>query len=207
MSETTVEKTFCSTREAADLLGVSVGTVKIWVETGLLQAWKTAGGHRRVMRDSVDRLLRKPPDAGAPGEPPAPAGPRKMAIMVVEDDPDLLRLYGLHIQHWPMPNELTCLDNAFAALMELGRRSPDLLILDLHMPGMDGFELLRSLPKAPGLAHTQVVVVTGMDAAGILERGGLPDSVEVLRKPVPFDRLRSIAVGIANQARFQLQVA
>jgi excisionase family DNA binding protein len=50
-----VKKSFCTTREAATLLGVSVGTVQLWVENGLLQAWKTAGGHRRVMRDSIAR--------------------------------------------------------------------------------------------------------------------------------------------------------
>jgi excisionase family DNA binding protein len=54
-----IEKTFCTTREAAALLGVSIGTVQLWVESDLLQAWKTAGGHRRVLRDSVDRLLHK----------------------------------------------------------------------------------------------------------------------------------------------------
>ena len=57
MKEITVEKSFCTTRQAADLLGVSVGTVQLWVENGLLKAWKTAGGHRRVIRDSVDALL------------------------------------------------------------------------------------------------------------------------------------------------------
>ena len=36
-----IEKTFCTTREAADLLGVSVGTTQLWVENGLLAAWKT----------------------------------------------------------------------------------------------------------------------------------------------------------------------
>ncbi len=62
MASEVIAKSFCTTREAATLLGVSVGTVQLWVESGLLRAWKTAGGHRRVMRDSVERLLRKVPD-------------------------------------------------------------------------------------------------------------------------------------------------
>lgn len=48
MKESAIKKSFCTTREAAGLLGVSVGTVQLWVESGLLQAWKTSGGHRRV---------------------------------------------------------------------------------------------------------------------------------------------------------------
>ena len=43
-----VEKVFCTTSEAATILAISVGTVQLWVDSGLLVAWKTAGGHRRV---------------------------------------------------------------------------------------------------------------------------------------------------------------
>ncbi|WP_229507613.1 helix-turn-helix domain-containing protein [Massilia sp. Dwa41.01b] len=48
---------FCSTKDAARLLGVSHRTVQLWVENGALQAWKTAGGHRRITIASVNRLV------------------------------------------------------------------------------------------------------------------------------------------------------
>lgn len=47
-----------STREASELLGVSLRTVQLWVDSGILQAWKTAGGHRRISSTSVDALLK-----------------------------------------------------------------------------------------------------------------------------------------------------
>ena len=47
----------CSTRDAARLLGISVRTAQLWVEEGRLRAWKTPGGHRRILVESVDRLL------------------------------------------------------------------------------------------------------------------------------------------------------
>lgn len=47
-----------STREASEILGVSLRTVQLWVDSGVLEAWKTAGGHRRVSRASVEALLR-----------------------------------------------------------------------------------------------------------------------------------------------------
>ncbi len=49
----------CSTREAAERLGVSLRTVQLWTEAGLLRAWKTPGGHRRILTSSVDRLLQR----------------------------------------------------------------------------------------------------------------------------------------------------
>ncbi len=211
MASTSVEKSFCTTREAAILLGVSVGTVQLWVESGLLQAWKTRGGHRRVFRDSLERLLHKTPQPATPGpvvnEPAIDSSVRRFRVMVVDDDPNLLRLYQVILTSWPMQPVVTCLDNAVTALMMLGRGGPDLLIADLHMPGMDGFNMLRVLSHAPEMMQTKVVVVSGLDAAAITERGGLPEGLEFLSKPVPFDRLQQIAAAvIAKNRRTQLSI-
>lgn len=47
---------YCSTTEAAQSLGVSTRTIQLWVDSGVLAAWKTAGGHRRVFIESVEKL-------------------------------------------------------------------------------------------------------------------------------------------------------
>lgn len=207
-----VEKSFCTTKEAATLLGVSVGTVQLWVESGLLQAWKTAGGHRRVIRESVDRLLHKAPsnsgvsavaETAVAEAPRAPNAPRRLRILVVEDDPSLLRLYGVRLGAWPMAPEVELSNNAFGALLSMGRACPDLLVTDLHMPGIDGFGMLQALQKAPEAASMRIVVVTGMDAAGIQARGGLASGVEVLSKPVPFERLQKIASALVSERQLQ----
>jgi len=195
-----VEKSFCTTREAATQLGVSVGTVQLWVENGLLQAWKTAGGHRRVLRDSVESLLhKKRPAAPAMAPPPAVTTERSLRIMVVEDDPSLLSLYKTQIARWPLATDLILIDNAINALLHLGRGGPDLLISDLHMPGMDGFGMLEVLRKAPEMADTTVVVVTGLDTDDVNAHGGVPPGVEVLAKPIPFGRLLGIAQSVAQR--------
>ena len=89
---------FCSTREAASLLGVSLRTAQLWVESGVLRAWKTAGGHRRILKSSIDAILRERERAV---EGATKAG--GFRILVVEDDPDLLKLYRLHIAGWGLP--------------------------------------------------------------------------------------------------------
>jgi excisionase family DNA binding protein len=218
-----VDRSFLTTREAAERLGISVGTVQQWVETGVLEAWKTTGGHRRVTPESVDRLLatrlgrevvasspvatslgsasgRGAPKAIAalPSLPPR----RPLSIMVVEDDPNLLRLYDFRLRHWPMAPDVVCVGNAFSALMLLGRQHPDLLITDLHMPGMDGFAMLRVLRASPELARTQIVVVSGLDADEIERRGGLPSSVDCHPKPVPFQALQDLATRICAGSDF-----
>ena len=208
-------KTFCTTREAATLLGVSVGTVQLWVESGLLKAWKTAGGHRRVIRDSVTALLHKEPASGA-NQVASPSPPvlytpedqrlRRLSVLVVEDDPVLLRLYEATIKKWPMAPELTLAANGLAALLKLGSYSPDLLITDLNMSQLDGFEMLRVIRSTPSLDMTTIVVVSGLQANMIAARGGVPIGIEVLPKPVPFERLQAIAIGLVNERRLERRV-
>lgn len=204
MTTMAIEKSFCTTREAARLLGVSIGTVQLWVESGLLQAWKTEGGHRRVLRQSVDSLLHRggaatTSTAGAVStgqtQPAAPDG-RRMRVMVVEDDAHLLRLYQVHLSGWGDDFELILMDNAISALLSMGKSCPDLLIADLHMPGMDGFDMLRILHQAPEMAATKIVVVTGLSESDIQAKGGLPQGVVVLPKPIPFHQLRVIAQSV-----------
>jgi excisionase family DNA binding protein len=197
-----IERAFCTTREAAKLLGVSIGTVQQWVESGVLEAWKTAGGHRRVMRDSLERLLHRGPTSTVAEltvlpDPVAPAV--GLNVMVVEDNAVLRRLYREQLGRWPMIGQLVTYDNAFSALMAIARAHPDLLITDLSMPGLDGREMLRVLSQSPEVANTTIVVVSGLDPQDIAAGGGVPDGIEVLAKPIPFERLHAIATDLWHQ--------
>ncbi len=207
MESMEIKKTFCTTREAAVLLGVSVGTVQLWVETGVLSAWKTVGGHRRVMRDSVDRLLHKKPESTPAPDKVAAATPddRPLSILVVEDDANLLRLYQENMSRWPMAPSVAFASSAITGLLMIGAKCPDLLVTDLRMPDMDGFYMLRVLRSTPELANTTVAVVTGLDADAIALRGGLPAGIEVLPKPIQFARLHAIATDIVNKRQFKTQ--
>ena len=55
MRKTPANDDLMTTREAGEVLGVAVRTVQLWVESGVLPAWRTAGGHRRIARSAVDR--------------------------------------------------------------------------------------------------------------------------------------------------------
>ncbi len=196
-----VTKNFCTTREAAGMLGVATSTVQLWVEAGLLKAWKTTGGHRRVVRDSVHALIERRNPIQATGEP-SPSelmlATKPLRVMVVEDDRSLLRLYRAMLQSWPFATELHMYDNAVSALVAMGRSVPDLLVTDLHMPGMDGFAMLRVLHQIPEFLRTRVVVVTGLDPDQISSRGGLPVGIQVLSKPIPFESLRGMAAELVR---------
>ena len=178
-------------------MGVALRTVQLWVESGVLPAWKTAGGHRRISRIAVERLIGERRAALAGDTQPAAllsaSGEARLRVMVVEDEPELLRLFTMVIAGWDLPIDLMPASDGFEALLRMGQQCPDLLVTDLSMPGMDGFKMIESLRGVgPAYDDMEIVVVTAMSAADISRRGGLPNQVRVFHKPVPFDALESL---------------
>lgn len=175
----------CSTREAADRLGVSLRTVQLWSEAGLLRAWKTPGGHRRILTASVEELLER---RGADAARRKPGG--QFQVLIVEDEPDFRHLFELHLRSWDLPIHLQSAPSGFDALLHIGASRPDVLITDLRMPGIDGFEMLRALRASGAIKELEIIVVTALTEHTITERGGLPPGVTVLFKPLRFTDLR-----------------
>jgi len=183
---------FCSTKQAASIIGVSHRTIQLWVESGILQAWKTAGGHRRITMQSVGKLVDQRRQALAPVPMPAvkDAAPEvRKKLLVVDDDAMLLRLYELEMAGWDLPFDMIKAQNGFEALIKIGEAKPDLMISDLSMPGMDGFRMIRTLRMDPGYADMSIIVVSGLDKATVGSMG-LPADIPFFSKPVPFRGLR-----------------
>jgi excisionase family DNA binding protein len=184
MSDT--QPDFMSTREAAKLLGLSLTTVQLWVEAGILPAWKTAGGHRRIPRNAVEQFRAKQRASilGETAEHPV--------VLVVDDDPFVLTLYRQHFIDWSFPLRLITAEDGFNGLIEIGRTNPVLIITDLDMPGMDGFEMIRRISLRQDQSIRSIVVVTGLKPSQIEKKGGVPVGIPVLSKPIPFQTLSTL---------------
>jgi len=192
---------FCTTREAAEQLGVSLRTAQLWSESGLLEAWKTEGGHRRINIESVQRVLaQKQPVMESREEVVG-----QLKVLVVEDDNVLLKLYRMCLSSWGLPIEVITASNGYEALVLIGRESPDLMITDLSMDGIDGFQMVRTLNSSAFKEGMEMVVVSGLDAAAIEERGGLPAGVPVYPKPIPFNTLRTLCQKLLDRRQAALE--
>ncbi len=186
-------KEYVSTREAADMLGVTVRTVQNWVDGGKLGARVTLGGHRRVFLGDVEALLAK---SDMPSVNTAAVGKdaQRLRLVVLEDNSELLEMYRLRLSLFRVPHDLYLAQDALTGLFMVGHYAPHLLLMDLRMPGVDGFAFLRTLQSRPEASSMKIIVVTGLGAAEVIEGGGLPSGVALLPKPVPFEILETLCV-------------
>ena len=190
---------YCGTSYAASLLGLSVATVQSLVEKGEIQAWKTMGGHRRIALHSIQNYLTK----NSQQRLAAPPNPQNcLRVLVVEDDEPTRELYQLEFESWKLPIDCTWMSSAVEALMDIASMRPDLLITDLSMPGVDGFEMLKALKHNIELADMQVIVISGLPQQALDSRGGFPEDTFTLQKPVNFDWLQGfISAMVASKLK------
>ena len=113
-----------------------------------------------------------------------------LGLLIAEDNRDLQRLYLKTISGWGMPMVIQVVGSGFDGLIKIGVHAPDVLIVDLLMPGIDGFEMIKRLHDNPDLNDMDIIVVTGIGSDEIAERGGLAAAVTVYQKPIPFAELR-----------------
>jgi len=177
---------YCGTSYAAKVLGISVGTVQGLVEKNELKAWKTQGGHRRISLQSVQDYQRRHNLAPAS----LMLGDDRLRVLVVEDDDETRIMLQANFDKWGLPIDAVMYASAMEALLDMPSLQPQVLLTDLRMPNVDGFQLLKTVSTHTLFTNLAVVVITGMDADEVKARGGLPDGVQLLHKPVDMEWLR-----------------
>ena len=180
---------FYGTQEAARILGVSVRTVQLWVEKGILKAWKTAGGHRRISKESMDQLLRS-----RQGKSDISRGStaEQLTILIIEDDPTVQTYYTALINILRPNASIRIASDGYEGLIALGELNPQLLLLDVDMPQMDGVQLLRRLKQMSLPTMPNVAVVTGLNPQQLAKRGSIPATIPVYSKPLNIDDLEKL---------------
>ncbi len=181
------EEPVITASEAAKLFGVAVQTIHQWVEKGLLEAWRTPGGHRRILERSALALL-----ARRNGETHRNGEPAPFHVLVVEDDPRMSTTYRMHLKSWAFRMHVESATGGVEALINVAKRRPDLIITDLVMPDLDGFRLIKEMRADPEMRAIHLIVITILDNREIQAKGGLPEDVMVLQKPVQFSWLKEI---------------
>lgn len=175
-----MDKPFLSPQEAARLLMVAPATLRVWTDKGVIRALTTAGGHRRFPREEVERLRR----AGR-AEPTREATRR---ILIVDDEVPITRYLSLLMQDVGGVATAVAHDG-FSAGHLVHTFHPDTLLLDLMMPGLDGFQVCRQIKAHDSTRHIRVVAMTGFPSDDHRERILAGGAEVLLTKPLDEDQL------------------
>ena len=135
--------------QAARYLGVAQSTIRKWSDNGRVRAFKTPGRHRRYRRDDLDAFLQR-------SAPESRSGP----IVLIVDDDERLREYvrvNLEMEGYTV-HEAGSGEEGMKVLDEL---RPDLVLLDVMMPKVDGWEMLQLMHERHGVGSIPVVMFSG----------------------------------------------
>lgn len=183
---------YVTSKQAARLLDVSLRTIQLWVENGTLGAWKTPGGHRRIYAMSIrTQLDKRKIGYQPPAQKPKEINP-SLKVIAVDDDPLQLELIKILIKRSAIDITLYTASDGYEGLVSIGNHQPDLAIIDLSMPNINGFEMIRELSKNEITKNMKILVVSGLSDREIASNGGLPAFVTILQKPIMHQQLEPI---------------
>jgi excisionase family DNA binding protein len=153
-----VEIEWLTLGHAAKYLGVAQSTIRKWSDLGRLPAFYTPGGHRRYRRSDLDAFLERSGPGGKAKEGPV--------VLIVDDDPGVRSFVraSLELEGYVV-REAASAEEGLAVLEE---QPPDLILLDVMMPHVDGWEMLRRVQERHGVGAIPVLMFSGkVDEAAV----------------------------------------
>ena len=168
--------------EAARYCAVDRVTMWRWVKSGNMKVSVTPGNHHRILKEDLESFLI---DNGM--YPLAYKNFPRNSILIVDDDPAVRKVLSKSFFNLKYRTEVA--EDGFEAGIKLMQFKPDLIILDLMMPEMDGFEVCRKIKTDPAISHIKILVLTGYGTEENRERVIKAGADDFLVKPVEIDVL------------------
>ena len=159
---TSSEPQWLTLGEAARYLGVAQSTIRKWSDSGRVRAFYTPGRHRRYRRDDLDAFL----------ESSGPAAGEGPLVLIVDDDEQVREYVRVNLE--AEGYNVREAGNAEEGLLAVEESQPDLVLLDVMMPQVDGWQMLQQLQERHGEAVPVVMFSGKADAATadeVAERG------------------------------------
>jgi excisionase family DNA binding protein len=154
LMEPSMVKSIYTTHEVSRLLHVNPRSVINWIEQDRLPSYRTPGGHRRIRHDDLLAFLRK-------HDIPTPAGlvEGTFKVLIVEDEEEIINIIKTYFERHSAYSIQTARDGV-TALIEVGRSKPDLIVLDILIPGVDGIDVCRRI-KSDLNNTTAIIAMSG----------------------------------------------
>lgn len=185
-------ETYLTPNQVAELLLVSPVTVRHWALEGRLKFVTTPGGHRRYARSDIEQFAQ-----GHAANLSTRDSIETLRLLVVDDNRDLVDLVSELLATVKQPIVKEFAFDGFEAGDKLHTFKPNVVLLDLMMPGLDGFDTCRRIKQNPLTRDIRVIAMTGYptdeNIHRILQAGAETCLAKPFRAPALF-----AALGIAN---------
>jgi excisionase family DNA binding protein len=165
--------------QAARFLGVAQSTIRKWSDQGRVPAFYTPGGHRRYRRSDLESFLDRSGPAGRPKSGPL--------VLLVDDDEKVRELVRVNLEfEGYIVREAGSAEEGMSAIEEA---KPDLVLLDVMMPHVDGWEMLRRVQERYGAGAIPVVMFSGKVDDAAQQQASASGATGFIGKPFDLQQL------------------
>jgi len=194
------KKRFLTTGEIASILHVTRVTVYRWAKSGKLKAYQTPGGTYHVLRKDFAEFLRKSgmDDLAANHNFKTP-----VKILVVDDEPEIVEIIKAFLEKSNPHYHVVGATSGFEAGHLISSFRPDVVILDLVMPGVDGFSVCRKIKSDPHTKGTRIIAITTHSSDENLEKIRKEGANIILTKPFDYHKLLSIVKKLTKSSFYK----
>ena len=186
-----------TTHDISRLLQVDPSTVSKWIDRGILMAFRTPGGHRRVRSSDLRSFL-------IAHQMPVPEelGSQVVRLLVVDDEKAVLDAMKRTFKPYANQIELLTTTSGVEALLLVSEQKPHGMLIDLNMPDIDGLEVIRRIRARKQLESVRLITMTGRHSQEVVDASIKAGAVACLQKPVDAQQVVDLfRVPIALNAR------
>lgn len=192
MAKTKEKPVVYSALEVANICGVVNQTAINWIRSNYLKAFKTPGGQFRVYPDDlaefmVSRNMRIPADLL--GQCSNKSNLISRSILIVDDDAGFNNVMAKYIEKKFDTIQIYQAFDGFDAGSQMTEKRPKCVILDLDLPGVDGFDLCRRIKESETFGKPAIIIVTALQDADVEKKCIDLGVSRFFKKPISFEEL------------------
>lgn len=180
-NEKSTEKKLITTKRAAELLGVSVGTVQKYCDSGLIKMFKSIGGHRRIPLESLnDYILSRDYEYKNKYR-----GESVIEAMLFENDPQIINEFESYCFKSDLKIRCIKLPSVFEMMIEILEVRPEIILVSLDLAEFDGHQFAKFIEGYSRLKNTMVILTSNKyyDFSGCA--ASFNGRVAFVQKPIP----------------------
>lgn len=179
-------KPYLAPGQVAEMLMVSPATVRHWASKGTLGSVATPGGHRRFLQHEVERFAR---ENDLTLQPPADG---TLRVLIVDDDEQVSTYLTRFLDQFDANVSSMTAHDGYTAGRLVQTFRPHVVLLDLMMPGLNGFDVCAQIKDDPSLKATRVITMTGFYDNENVQRALDAGAECCIEKPFDQNQLKSL---------------